>query len=92
MVDIDELKEKIMKVKEIIKKYHMPCSSIQDLYEREEILEMEDRIKRMEKDIEYLEYDKTEYSHNNGHYADENEYDEEYYYYDEFDHIHVIDD
>lgn len=93
MIDIKKYKENIMKVKDIIKQYHMPCNSMQELYSREEILEMESKIKEIEKDIEYLEYlEKTEYSHNNGHYADEQEYDEEHYYYDEFDHIHVIDD
>ena len=63
-----QIKENIMKVKEIIKEYNMPCSSIQDIYEREEILEMEAMIKRMEKQIDELEYlDITEYAHSNGH-------------------------
>ena len=65
-----QIKEKIMKVKEIIEEYNMPCSSIQDIYEREEILEMEAMIKRMEQQIDELEYlDITEYSHSNGHPA-----------------------
>ena len=65
-----QIKEKIMKVKDIIKEYNMPCSSIQDLYEREEILEMEAMIKRMEQQIDEMEYlDVTEYSHSNGHPA-----------------------
>lgn len=67
-----QIKEKIMKVKEIIKEYNMPCSSMQDIYEREEILEMEAMIKRMEQQIDELDYlDITEYSHSNGHPASE---------------------
>lgn len=79
-----------MTVQEIIAKFHIPCNSIEELKEREEILRREQLQNRLDELIDYI--DKTEYSHNNGHYADENEYDEEYYYYDEFDHIHVIDD
>ena len=70
MIDIAQLKEKIMKVKEIIKEYNMPCNSMQDIYEREEIMEMEAMIKRMEQQIDELEYlDITEYAHSNGHPA-----------------------
>lgn len=70
MIDLAQIKENIMKVKDIIREYHMPCSSIQDLYEREEILEMEAMIKRMEQQIDEMEYlDITEYSHSNGHPA-----------------------
>lgn len=72
MINIAQIKENIMKVKEIIKEYNMPCSSIQDIYERQEILEMEAMIKRMEQQIDEMEYlDITEYAHSNGHPASE---------------------
>lgn len=71
-MSLEEIKEKIMKVKEIIKEYNMPCSSMQDIYERQEILEMEAMIKRMEQQIDEMEYlDITEYAHSNGHPASE---------------------
>lgn len=72
MIDTKQYKENIMKVKEIIRQYHMPCNSMQEIYEREEILRMEEMIKRIEQEIDELEYlDITEYAHSNGHPSQE---------------------
>ena len=56
-----------MTVKEIISKFNMPCNSIEELKEREEILRREQLQNRLDEIINYL--DITEYAHSNGHPA-----------------------